>query len=98
VARVGAHGAWRVGSRGAAGFGERGRMKKWVGSGRIDKLGAYVPRPGTTHLIFLSFIIWRMNICRYIPQRSDLAEEHKDPPYVPQLPDLANEHKSLNLK
>jgi hypothetical protein len=45
------------------------------------------------HLMFLSFLIWLMNINHYVPQGSDLVEEHKDPPYVPQLPDLTDEHK-----
>jgi hypothetical protein len=60
-------------------------MKKWGGSGGIDKLDAYVPQPSAqslrnikTHLMFLSFLIWPRNISHYVPRGFDVAEEHKD--------------------
>jgi hypothetical protein len=60
---AGAHGAWRVGSRSAAGLGERVRKKKRGGSGGIEKLGVYVPRPAEDS--------------PYVPQLPDLADEYK---------------------
>jgi hypothetical protein len=69
---AGAKPRWPVrGEWGAGGVGEQGRMKKWIGSGGIDKLGAYVaqPRPRNirTHLMFLSFLVWLRNISHYVP-------------------------------
>jgi hypothetical protein len=75
---AGVAGAWGAGSQGAGAWGERGRMEKWAGPGRIHKLGAYI----RTHLMFLSYLIQLRNISRYVPRGSDLDEEHKDPPYI----------------
>jgi hypothetical protein len=84
---AGVAGAWGARSQGAGAWGERGRMEKWAGPGRIHKLGAYIPRPRPrnirSHLMFLSYLIQLRNISCYVPRGSDLDEEHKDPPYIP---------------
>jgi hypothetical protein len=56
----------------AAGRRRAGRAGKNKKTGWIHKLGAYVPRPDR-----------------------GMTKELKDPPYIPQLSDLAEEHKLL---
>jgi hypothetical protein len=48
------------------------------------------PRNIMTHLMFLSFLGWLMDISPYVPRESGLIEEYKNTPYVPQS---ANVHK-----
>jgi hypothetical protein len=66
-------------------------------------MGVYVRRAVVEEhkgwLMFLHSLAWTGSISRYVSQRSDLAEEHKDPPYVPHLVDAYKLCKSaFNLR
>jgi hypothetical protein len=86
---AGSRGSWcmgRVGSSGeqAAGHRRAGKNKKNVRDSQIRRLcSSDGPRNIRTDLMFLSFLTWPWNISCYVSQRSDVAEEHNDPPYIP---------------
>jgi hypothetical protein len=76
-------GGWRMVS-GELGWPVRGEQAAGHRrAGKNKKTGGARPRNIMTHLMFLSFLTWPRNISHYVPRRSDVAEEHKDPPYVP---------------